>query len=74
MLRRLPQTQHQLPHSGLAEVDHCCAAERKIDKDCGETRARGEEDLRHRVRPGTRQALVDLMKYSGITEQGEAQH
>ena len=31
-----------------------------------------EEELRLRVRPGTRQALADLMAWSGITEQGEA--
>ncbi|WP_369431846.1 hypothetical protein [Pseudomonas lurida] len=34
--------------------------------------ALAEEELRLRVRPGTRQALADLMKWSGITEQGEA--
>lgn len=31
-----------------------------------------EEELRLRVRPGTRQALAELMEWSGITEQGEA--
>jgi hypothetical protein len=31
-----------------------------------------EEELRLRVRPGTKQALADLMKWSGIEEQGEA--
>lgn len=31
-----------------------------------------EEELRLRVRPGTRQALADLMEWSDITEQGEA--
>ncbi|PKH18815.1 hypothetical protein [Pseudomonas fluorescens] len=31
-----------------------------------------EEELRLRVRTGTRQALTDLMEWSGITEQGEA--
>ena len=34
--------------------------------------AAAEEELRLRVRPGTRQALADLMKWSGITEHGEA--
>lgn len=34
--------------------------------------ANAEEELRLRVRPGTRQALADLMDWSGITEQGEA--
>jgi hypothetical protein len=31
-----------------------------------------EEDLRLRVRPGTKQALLELMKWAGIEEQGEA--
>ena len=34
--------------------------------------ANAEEELRLRVRPGTRQALADLMEWSNITEQGEA--
>ncbi|NMZ25056.1 hypothetical protein HBO02_21800 [Pseudomonas proteolytica] len=34
--------------------------------------ALAEEELRLRVRPGTRQALADLMEWSGIIEQGEA--
>ncbi|MCF6764050.1 hypothetical protein [Pseudomonas fragi] len=34
--------------------------------------AASEEELRLRVRPGTRQALADLMEWSGVTEQGEA--
>ena len=32
--------------------------------------ALAEEESRLRVRPGTRQALADLMEWSGITEQG----
>jgi len=31
-----------------------------------------EEDLRLKVRPGTKQALADLMQWAGIEEQGEA--
>lgn len=31
-----------------------------------------EEELRLRVRPGTKQALSDLMAWAGIEEQGEA--
>ncbi|WP_416425385.1 hypothetical protein RAM80_06395 [Pseudomonas sp. App30] len=31
-----------------------------------------EEDLRLKVRPGTKQALAELMKWAGIEEQGEA--
>jgi hypothetical protein len=31
-----------------------------------------EEQLRLRVRPGTKQALADLMEWAGIEEQGEA--
>lgn len=32
----------------------------------------GEEELRLRVRPGTKQALAELMKWAEIEEQGEA--
>lgn len=31
-----------------------------------------EEDLRLKVRPGTKKALADLMEWAGIEEQGEA--
>ncbi|OSN39516.1 hypothetical protein [Pseudomonas syringae] len=31
-----------------------------------------EEELRLRVRPGTKQALAELMEWAGIEEQGEA--
>ncbi|PHN61961.1 hypothetical protein [Pseudomonas viridiflava] len=31
-----------------------------------------EEELRLRVRPGTKQALSELMEWAGIEEQGEA--
>jgi hypothetical protein len=31
-----------------------------------------EEDLRLKVRPGTKQALAELMHWAGIEEQGEA--
>ena len=34
--------------------------------------ALAEEELRLRVRPGTRQALADLIEWHGIEEQGEA--
>lgn len=33
---------------------------------------RQEEDLRLKVRPGTKQALLELMEWAGIEEQGEA--
>lgn len=31
-----------------------------------------EEDMRLKVRPGTKKALADLMEWAGIEEQGEA--
>lgn len=31
-----------------------------------------EEDLRLKVRPGTKQALLEAMEWAGIEEQGEA--
>ncbi|MGY2257051.1 hypothetical protein [Pseudomonas reactans] len=34
--------------------------------------AAAEEELRLRVRPGTRQALAELMEWASIEEQGEA--
>ena len=42
------------------------------EKAAAKRKDRGEEELRLRVRPGTKQALADLMQWSGITEQGEA--
>ena len=35
-------------------------------------RKAGEEELRLRVRPGTKQALAELMAWADIEEQGEA--
>ncbi len=35
-------------------------------------KALGEEELRHRVRPGTKAKLAELMTWHGITEQAEA--
>jgi hypothetical protein len=35
-------------------------------------KALGEEELRLRVRPGTKQALAELMAWAEIEEQGEA--
>ncbi|WP_462383319.1 hypothetical protein [Pseudomonas sp. Marseille-QA0892] len=46
-----------------AERSAATAAKRK---------ARGEEELRMRTLPGTRQCLADLMRWHGIEEQGEA--
>lgn len=43
------------------------------DQATAEKRKRlGEEELRHRVRPGTKQQLADLMEWHGIEEQAEA--
>ncbi|WP_375738033.1 hypothetical protein [Pseudomonas boanensis] len=43
------------------------------DQAAAEKRKRlGEEELRHRVRPGTKQQLADLMAWHGIDEQAEA--
>lgn len=41
-------------------------------KTAAKRKAAGEEELRLRVRPGTKQALAELMQWSGIEEQGEA--
>lgn len=41
-------------------------------KTASKRKAAGEEELRLRVRPGTKQALSELMQWAGIEEQGEA--
>lgn len=41
-------------------------------KTAAKRKAVGEEELRHRVRPGIRAMLADLMAWHGIKEQAEA--
>ncbi|MGN8346320.1 hypothetical protein ACLEJQ_22225 [Pseudomonas sp. SMV71] len=41
-------------------------------KTAAKRKNRGEEELRLHCLPGTRQALAELMAWSGIEEQGEA--
>lgn len=41
-------------------------------KAAAKRKERGEEEIRLHCLPGTRQALADLMAWSGIEEQGEA--
>lgn len=41
-------------------------------KTAAKRKRRGEEELRLHCLPGTRQALAELMTWSGIEEQGEA--
>lgn len=41
-------------------------------KAAAKRKERGEEEMRLHCLPGTRQALADLMAWSGIEEQGEA--
>jgi hypothetical protein len=41
-------------------------------KAAAKKKERGEEEIRLHCLPGTRQALADLMTWSGIEEQGEA--
>ncbi len=41
-------------------------------KSAEKRKAAGEKELRLRVRPGTGQALAELMEWAGIEEQGEA--
>jgi len=42
------------------------------DRTAEKRRKAGEEELRLRVRPGTKQALAELMAWAEIEEQGEA--
>ncbi len=50
------------------------AAEQKVRsaKTATKRKARGEEEIRLHCMAGTRQALAELMAWSGIEEQGEA--
>jgi hypothetical protein len=41
-------------------------------KSAAKKKSRGEEEIRLHCLPGTRQALAELMAWSGIEEQGEA--
>lgn len=41
-------------------------------KTAAKRKAVQEEELRLRVRPGTKQALAELMEWAGLEEQGEA--
>lgn len=61
-----------LPASGIEEVGHGKDCAGTLGQNCQEARGECRRELRLRVRPGTRQALADLMEWSGITEQGEA--
>ena len=44
----------------------------RSEKAAAKRKERGEEEIRLHCLPGTRQALADLMAWSGIEEQGEA--
>lgn len=44
----------------------------RSEKAAAKRKSRGEEEIRLHCLPGTRQALADLMAWSGIEEQGEA--
>ena len=41
-------------------------------KSAEKRKALNEEELRLRVRPGTKQALIELMEWAALEEQGEA--
>jgi hypothetical protein len=46
--------------------------QQRDEKTALKRKAYGEEELRLRVRPGTKQALAELMAWAEIEEQGEA--
>lgn len=43
----------------------------RSEKAAAKRKSRGEEEIRLHCLPGTRQALAELMTWSGIEEQGE---
>jgi len=48
------------------------AQKERSAKTAAKRKTRGEEEIRLHCMPGTRQALAELMAWSGIEEQGEA--
>lgn len=46
--------------------------QQRSEKSAAKAEAAGEEELRHKVRPGTRALLADLMRWHGITVISEA--
>lgn len=64
--------QFTLPPSGLKEAPYGDDAARARPAQAREIARLQEEDLRLKVRPGTKQALLELMEWAGIEEQGEA--
>ena len=48
------------------------AQKERSAKTAAKRKSRGEEEIRLHCLPGTRQALAELMAWSGIEEQGEA--
>lgn len=48
------------------------STQERSEKAAKKRAAASEEELRLRVRPGTKQALKELMEWNGITELGEA--
>lgn len=44
----------------------------RLEKTAAKRKSRGEEEIRLHCLPGTRQALAELMAWSGIEEPGEA--
>jgi len=44
----------------------------RLEKTAAKRKSRGEVEVRFHTLPATRQALADLMAWSGIEEQGEA--
>lgn len=44
----------------------------RLEKTAAKRKERGEEEIRLHCLPGTRQALAELMAWSGIEEPGEA--
>ena len=60
------------PHQKKEEKLMAAAQKDRSAKTAAKRKTRGEEELRLHTLAGTRQALAELMAWSGIEEQGEA--
>ena len=70
--RRIRQVQFHLPPSGITEVVYGDEAKGTGRAPGGEASQCAGRGTALRVRPGTKQALAELMKWAGLEEQGEA--
>ncbi len=71
--QRRRQLHVHIPPSGIMEVPYRCHPRSATRSGARQSRTvAGRRPGRLKVRPGTKQALLELMEWAGIEEQGEA--